>query len=243
MTKKHSDMTPAQVKHYQEYYRKYYLKNKPTEVKRKHNNHILLKKKIFQKYNQLGYGSGLSCQIPGCKESSIKNLGFFSTYDNPEAIIYRSLEGADTRYRHLVRTGYPDIGAVSVCMKCFYAMKGAMYRKDMLHKIRGTVKVPLKRSLVNRLKEAFKRPDKELSERGKKSKRLLESWLLNWKDSNRGSSNLHYKQGKFNNPDWLEKKYKTMTMQGIADLCGVSIGTIRNRMNEFGTKRKRGPRP
>jgi hypothetical protein len=59
-----------------------------------------------------------------------------------------------------------------------------------------------------------------------------------------GKSNPLYKQGKFNNPSWLKKKYETMILQEIADLCGVSTSTIYSRMVEFGySRRKPGQSP
>jgi len=53
-----------------------------------------------------------------------------------------------------------------------------------------------------------------------------------------------YKKGKFNSPNWLKKKYETMTLQEIADLCGVCESTIFDRMVRFNiSRRKRGSRP
>lgn len=61
------------------------------------------------------------------------------------------------------------------------------------------------------------------------------------KYGNRSSS---YKGGKHNNPAWLKRKYETMTLQEIADLCGVSLSTVYNRMIEFGhPRRKQNQRP
>jgi hypothetical protein len=48
-----------------------------------------------------------------------------------------------------------------------------------------------------------------------------------------------YKKGKFNNPDWLRKKYAVMSTQEIADLCGVSCTLIRNRMIKFKLERRK----
>jgi len=53
----------------------------------------------------------------------------------------------------------------------------------------------------------------------------------------RGKLDPNYKKGKFNDPVWLREKYKIMTAQEIADLCGVSIGTIRNRIKKFAISR------
>ena len=52
-------------------------------------------------------------------------------------------------------------------------------------------------------------------------------------------SNLKHRKGKFNDPVWLEKKYETMTMEEIAIECGVSEGTIRNRIIEFKIERRK----
>lgn len=60
----------------------------------------------------------------------------------------------------------------------------------------------------------------------------------------RGKKNHNYKDGKHNNPTWLEQKYKTMTQQEIGDLCGVSGRTISDRMEKFNQPRRpRGKRP
>lgn len=61
---------------------------------------------------------------------------------------------------------------------------------------------------------------------------------------NTGKKHPRYKEGNFNNPDWLKKKYNTMTIQEIADECGVSRNTISYRMIAFGyLRRKPGQRP
>jgi len=54
-----------------------------------------------------------------------------------------------------------------------------------------------------------------------------------------GKKNSNYKKGKFNNKDWLKKKYETMSLKDIAIECGVCSVTILNRMKKFGHPRRK----
>ena len=54
-----------------------------------------------------------------------------------------------------------------------------------------------------------------------------------------GKLNPLYKNGKFNDPDWLKKKYVIMSLREIADECGVGCTLILNRMKEFNISRRR----
>jgi len=61
---------------------------------------------------------------------------------------------------------------------------------------------------------------------------------------NSGKKHPQYKEGKFNDSVWLKKKYENMTIQKIANLCGVSDSLIRRRMVKFGhLRRKPGQHP
>lgn len=53
-----------------------------------------------------------------------------------------------------------------------------------------------------------------------------------------GEKSYLYKEGLFNNQNWLEKKYKVMTSRQIADLCSVSHMTILRRMRKFNILRR-----
>lgn len=46
-------------------------------------------------------------------------------------------------------------------------------------------------------------------------------------------------KGEFDDPVWLKKKYETMSIQKIADLCGVSYETIKKRIIKFNISRRK----
>lgn len=54
-----------------------------------------------------------------------------------------------------------------------------------------------------------------------------------------GKKHPNYKDGKFNDPIWLRKRYvdDLMTQRKIGDLCGVSHQTIGRRINKFNIQR------